>query len=132
MANRKWLMKYLGSGRWGVCVLGNWHFNPRKTYKYVTKSSYGTQPDCGAGYYGTVGEAYDYFNGAWHGGGMFSGWHKLPASSSLAADEEAEPTVIPELSSSMPIVAADGTVPTRTTSASVARNDADSSGRTES
>ncbi|MBK3571609.1 hypothetical protein [Streptomyces sp. MBT62] len=68
--------------KWTHCYSSPWYSNTRNKHKIdlrVTYKGHGNGPGCGKGYYGTVAEGYVY-NGGWHGGAIWSGYHYLPIS----------------------------------------------------
>lgn len=77
IALRYTLLKWNGSS-WAVCAGIGWYYNSVVAKKLTASYNYGTRPWCGSGYYGTMSDGYVY-NGAWHGGSLWSGYHYLPA-----------------------------------------------------
>lgn len=72
------LYKWTGSA-WGYCTgWQGWSYNNVATHQWYVWTNFGTQPPCGAGYYGTMQSGYAW-NNAWFGGGTWSGYHALPA-----------------------------------------------------
>lgn len=88
LAARIQVFKWSGSA-WNVCVDSNWFYSGSTTSSFGGWYTYGTQPPCGAGYYGTIGYGYQY-NGAWKGGSTWSGYLYL-SGSLLAAQGDPGP-----------------------------------------
>jgi hypothetical protein len=78
IAVRAKFYKWTGS-EWVVCEDSDWSYNPTTSDHWGIAKDYGSSPPCGNGYYGTSGAAYIYWNDAWHGGWIWSGYHWLPA-----------------------------------------------------
>jgi hypothetical protein len=70
------LYKWTGS-QWAVCAGTSWFYNSTSAKKLAGFYNYGSSPWCGAGYYGTLSYGF-VWNGAWHGGPLWSGYHYLP------------------------------------------------------
>lgn len=71
------LYKWTGSS-WALCRYTNWYYNSTDTSQFILYAYYGSSPPCGNGYYATYGGNFEY-NGGWHGGWLWSGYHYLPA-----------------------------------------------------
>lgn len=71
------LWKWNGS-QWTVCAGSNYVYNTSVASKWVIYYDFGSAAYCGPGTYGTYGYTFHY-NGAWYGGGIWSGNHNLPA-----------------------------------------------------
>lgn len=69
--------KWTGA-EWAVCTsMADYYYNPTKTWITTLDWNNGTQPPCGNGYYGTMGDHY-VLNEDWKGGSLWSGYHWLP------------------------------------------------------
>jgi hypothetical protein len=81
------LWKRQSNGSWSRCRSSGWKYNPYTiganslgwvpTYDYAV--NYGRTPPCGSGTYGVTGYMQVYQSGAWRGGKLNGGQHKLPA-----------------------------------------------------
>lgn len=63
--------------QWLLCAATDWLYNGgvQAFDSYYVNSGY---LFCGVGYYGTIANGY-VWNNAWYGGGVWSGYHYLPA-----------------------------------------------------
>lgn len=68
---------------WSLCEYSDWFYNQKSTYKLTIAGEMHGPADCGNGYFGTLSSDWTN-NGNWIGGPVWSGGHKLPASSSDA------------------------------------------------
>lgn len=80
LAVRAELYKWNASqSQWQICRdSGGYAYNPESAHSIYIYNYFGGYPPCGSGYYGTIAYSFEY-NGDWHGGPMWSGFHWLPA-----------------------------------------------------
>lgn len=67
------------NGQWVLCTATAWHYNNQSTWSYAIQSSHGSQPPCGAAWYGTNAHTFHNNNNQWYGGTVWSGHHWLPS-----------------------------------------------------
>lgn len=74
----RWDWLYWTGSEWAVCAYYDWQYNSTTTHRMVLDYDFGSSPWCGSGYYGTSAGS-SHYNGGWHGGYIWSGYHWLPA-----------------------------------------------------
>ncbi|MDO0934544.1 hypothetical protein QQY66_23745 [Streptomyces sp. DG2A-72] len=92
----KWYVDANGDGSWLICDrTDQWYFNSEPAWKFELTWTAPAEGLCGAGYYGIRNYAGMVDSGEWVGlnANVWSGYHLLPDTSSLAATAEDEPVV---------------------------------------
>jgi hypothetical protein len=105
------IWRYSGLKRvWYVCRDSGYHYNTRSVYQYTLYWYLNAGAWCGNGHFGNMASSWAY-NGQWHGGNLWSGYHLLPALDSppqppwVRSDGTVDPSLLPD---NVPVAGPDG------------------------